>query len=114
MTGERDTSFRCDGLLVKLISKAWRVTAGEGAPLCRASRLQSWLVGLTDAVPISELQTAVDPSLDTHNMAAPNRPRVFLEISIGNEPAGRLTIELFADQTPKTCEKYDLLSSFVV
>ncbi|KAI4721183.1 hypothetical protein E4T48_02589 [Aureobasidium sp. EXF-10727] len=39
-------------------------------------------------------------------MTAPNRPRVFLEISIGNEPAGRLIIELFADQTPKTCEKY--------
>jgi hypothetical protein len=47
-------------------------------------------------------------------MAAPNRPRVFLEISIGNEPAGRLTIELFADQTPKTCEKYDTLWSFAV
>jgi hypothetical protein len=45
-------------------------------------------------------------------MAAPNRPRVFLEISIGNEPAGRLTIELFADQTPKTCEKYDPPSNF--
>jgi len=38
-------------------------------------------------------------------MAAPHRPRVFLEISIGNEPAGRLTIELFADQAPKACEK---------
>jgi hypothetical protein len=78
MTGERDTSFRCDGLLVKLISKAWRVTAGEGAPLCRASRLQSWLVGLTDAVPISELQTAVDPSLDTHSQhgRAQSSPRL--------------------------------------
>ncbi|KAH0008624.1 hypothetical protein KCU78_g11146, partial [Aureobasidium melanogenum] len=43
-------------------------------------------------------------------MAAPNRPRVFLEITIGNEPAGRLTIELFTDQTPKTCEKYETLS----
>lgn len=43
-------------------------------------------------------------------MAAPNRPRVFLEITIGNEPAGRLTIELFTDQTPKTCEKYEILS----
>ncbi|KAG9687582.1 hypothetical protein KCU95_g4474, partial [Aureobasidium melanogenum] len=42
-------------------------------------------------------------------MAAPNRPRVFLEITIGNEPAGRLTIELFTDQTPKTCENFRAL-----
>ncbi|KEQ92196.1 hypothetical protein AUEXF2481DRAFT_7889 [Aureobasidium subglaciale EXF-2481] len=42
-------------------------------------------------------------------MAAPHRPRVFLEISIGNEPAGRLTIELFADKTPKTCENFRAL-----
>ncbi|THW74288.1 hypothetical protein D6D19_04939 [Aureobasidium pullulans] len=42
-------------------------------------------------------------------MAAPHRPRVFLEISIGNEPAGRLTIELFADQAPKTCENFRAL-----
>lgn len=38
-------------------------------------------------------------------MAAANRPRVFLDVSIGEEPAGRLTIELFADKTPKTAEK---------
>ncbi|KAH0340541.1 hypothetical protein KCU81_g6739, partial [Aureobasidium melanogenum] len=42
-------------------------------------------------------------------MAAPNRPRVFLEITIGNEPAGRLTIELFTDRTPKTCENFRAL-----
>lgn len=38
-------------------------------------------------------------------MAAAQRPRVFLDVNIGDEPAGRLTIELFVDQTPKTCEK---------
>jgi len=32
-------------------------------------------------------------------------PRVFLDIQIGTLPAGRITIELFADKTPKTCEK---------
>lgn len=37
------------------------------------------------------------------NMA--NRSRVFLDVSIGEEPAGRLDIELFNDKTPKTCEK---------
>lgn len=38
-------------------------------------------------------------------MTNAHRPRVFLDINIGEEPAGRLTIELFADKTPKTCEK---------
>jgi len=33
------------------------------------------------------------------------RPRVFLELSAGTEPLGRVTIELFTDQAPKTCEK---------
>jgi len=40
------------------------------------------------------------------SMANPHRPRVFLDINIGEEPAGRLTIELFADKTPKTCENF--------
>lgn len=34
-----------------------------------------------------------------------NRPRVFLDIQIGISPVGRITVELFADKTPKTCEK---------
>lgn len=34
-----------------------------------------------------------------------NRPRVFFDVNIGDEPAGRLVIELFADKAPKTCEK---------
>jgi hypothetical protein len=38
-------------------------------------------------------------------MAHPSHPRCFLDVNIGEEPAGRLTIELFADKTPKTCEK---------
>ncbi|KAK6428801.1 hypothetical protein LTR95_015053 [Oleoguttula sp. CCFEE 5521] len=37
---------------------------------------------------------------------ANSRPRVFLDVNIGSEPAGRLTIELFTDQTPKTCENF--------
>jgi hypothetical protein len=32
-------------------------------------------------------------------------PNVYLDISIGKRTIGRLTIELFADTTPKTCEK---------
>ncbi|KAK3678360.1 hypothetical protein LTR78_001657 [Recurvomyces mirabilis] len=34
------------------------------------------------------------------------RPRCFLDINIGEQPAGRLTIELFADKTPRTCENF--------
>lgn len=40
-----------------------------------------------------------------HDMAAVHRPRVFLDTNVGEQPAGRLTIELFADKTPRTCEK---------
>ncbi|SLM33698.1 peptidyl-prolyl cis-trans isomerase d [Lasallia pustulata] len=38
-----------------------------------------------------------------------NRPRVFLEVQIGTEPAGRIVIELFSDKTPKTCESFRAL-----
>ena len=33
-------------------------------------------------------------------------PIVFLDISIGNQPAGRIKIELFADVVPKTAENF--------
>ncbi|KAK3111064.1 hypothetical protein LTR53_014040 [Teratosphaeriaceae sp. CCFEE 6253] len=39
-------------------------------------------------------------------MASVQRPRVFLDINTGDQPAGRLTIELFVDKTPKTCENF--------
>jgi len=35
-----------------------------------------------------------------------NRPRVFLDVNIGDQPAGRLTIELFTDKAPKTAENF--------
>ncbi|KAH0552988.1 hypothetical protein GP486_006817 [Trichoglossum hirsutum] len=41
--------------------------------------------------------------------ASTTRPRVFLDIQIGTEPAGRLVIELFVDKTPKTCENFRAL-----
>ncbi len=34
------------------------------------------------------------------------RPVVFLDISIANQPVGRLKIELFSDICPKTCENF--------
>ncbi|KAK0266326.1 hypothetical protein B0A54_04814 [Friedmanniomyces endolithicus] len=39
-------------------------------------------------------------------MANVHRPRVFLDVNIGEQPAGRLTIELFTDKTPKTAENF--------
>ncbi|PIA93174.1 Peptidyl-prolyl cis-trans isomerase 1 [Cercospora beticola] len=38
--------------------------------------------------------------------ATTDRPRVFLDVSIGGDPVGRLTIELFVDKTPRTCENF--------
>ncbi|KAI9656002.1 MAG: hypothetical protein M1821_005063 [Bathelium mastoideum] len=35
-----------------------------------------------------------------------HRPRVFIDVNHGEEPLGRLVIELFTDQTPKTCENF--------
>ncbi|KAF2725900.1 hypothetical protein K431DRAFT_259687 [Polychaeton citri CBS 116435] len=39
-------------------------------------------------------------------MASTSRPRVFLDVSVGEEHAGRLTVELFTDKTPRTCENF--------
>lgn len=33
------------------------------------------------------------------------RPRVFFDINHGTEPMGRIVVELYQDQAPKTCEK---------
>lgn len=36
----------------------------------------------------------------------PSNPTVFFDINIGDESAGRVTFELFADQVPKTAENF--------
>lgn len=36
-------------------------------------------------------------------------PKVFLDISIGGTPAGRIVIELRADVVPRTCENFRAL-----
>eukprot|EP00163_Fabomonas_tropica_P016895 TRINITY_DN3008_c0_g2_i2.p1 TRINITY_DN3008_c0_g2~~TRINITY_DN3008_c0_g2_i2.p1 ORF type:complete len:173 (+),score=71.97 TRINITY_DN3008_c0_g2_i2:87-605(+) len=36
-------------------------------------------------------------------------PQVFFDITIGGKPAGRITMELFADKTPKTAENFRCL-----
>ncbi|KAF5135527.1 hypothetical protein DV495_000748 [Geotrichum candidum] len=40
---------------------------------------------------------------------AANRPRVFFDISIDNEPLGRVVFELFSDLVPKTAENFRAL-----
>ena len=35
-----------------------------------------------------------------------DNPRVYLDIDIGGQPAGRVVIELFADVVPRTCENF--------
>ena len=39
----------------------------------------------------------------------PDNPKVFFDISIGGEPAGRIVFELFADAVPKTAENFRAL-----
>jgi len=38
-----------------------------------------------------------------------SNPRVFFDVSIGGAPAGRIVMELFADQVPKTAENFRAL-----
>jgi peptidylprolyl isomerase len=38
-----------------------------------------------------------------------SRQRVFFDITIGAKPAGRITMELYNDVTPKTCENFRCL-----
>ncbi|CAA22075.1 Peptidyl-prolyl cis-trans isomerase 1 [Caenorhabditis elegans] len=40
---------------------------------------------------------------------ASQRPKVFFDVSIGEEPAGRVTMELFNDVVPKTAENFRAL-----
>ena len=41
--------------------------------------------------------------------SAPPRPRVYLDLALNGAPAGRVTIELFADVVPKTAENFRAL-----
>ena len=36
-------------------------------------------------------------------------PKVFFDVAIGGKPAGRITMELYADKTPKTAENFRAL-----
>ncbi len=41
-----------------------------------------------------------------NNLRHPDNPVVFMDVSIGGNPSGRIYIELFADVVPKTAENF--------
>src|SRR5262245_9389177 len=49
------------------------------------------------------------PGVAVVKVAAMPNPTVFFDISIGGKPAGRITMELFADVTPNTAENFRAL-----
>ncbi len=46
--------------------------------------------------------------------ASTSNPKVFFDIDIGDENAGRIVMELRADVTPKTAENFRCLTDFDV
>ena len=54
------------------------------------------------------------PTLST-TMASTTRPIVFMDVNIGETPAGRLKMELFSDVVPKfvTQRHFDAIVSFL-
>jgi len=59
------------------------------------------------AQPSDEHKTAV--ATDASSVAPRDNYRVFLEITIGNTVEGRIELELFARDLPKTCENFRAL-----
>lgn len=43
------------------------------------------------------------------SLLAMDNPRTFLDIDIGDEPAGRIVVTLYADVVPKTAENFRAL-----
>jgi len=58
------------------------------------------------ALMLACLLTAGNLPAQAQDKAPAGNPRVFLDIVIGDEKAGRIVIELFADVTPKTAENF--------
>jgi hypothetical protein len=65
------------------------------------------LKNLWRAPPFPELKLPTVPFPSFHSIMTSStaRPRVFLDISIDGNAAGRIVIELFSDYAPKTSEK---------
>jgi peptidylprolyl isomerase len=52
------------------------------------------------------MTAAADDEYKPHHAINPKNPQVFFEITIGDKPAGRVEMELFADTCPKTAENF--------
>src|SRR5262245_44854879 len=50
--------------------------------------------------------TSAGDDYKPHYAANPKNPRVFFDITIGDKPAGKIEMELFADTCPKTAENF--------
>ena len=49
------------------------------------------------------------PKMSADAAAKPDDPRVFFDVAIGERPAGRIEMQLFASVCPKTCENFRCL-----
>jgi peptidylprolyl isomerase len=54
---------------------------------------------------VASTQAAAD-DYKPHHPVNPKNPKVFFDITIGDKPAGRVEMELFADTCPKTAENF--------
>lgn len=57
----------------------------------------------------TQLIAATIMTIATTTATAADNPKVALDVTIGGEPAGTLTLELFADVVPKTAENFRAL-----
>lgn len=65
--------------------------------------------------PAEKMGSAVRAASNTSNLADPQKAtvtsKVFLDVSIGGENAGRIVLGLFGDDLPKTAENFEKLCS---
>lgn len=57
----------------------------------------------------TQLFAAIAMTIATTTANATDNPKVALDVTIGGQPAGTLTLELFADVVPKTAENFRAL-----
>lgn len=70
--------------------------------------------GLLVILPVVIMATAAGPAggqsgYTPHHTINAKNPQVYFEITIGDKPAGRIEMELFADACPKTAENFRAL-----
>ena len=66
----------------------------------------SLFVVLPVLVMFAATTAAVADDYKPHHAVNPKNPQVFFDITIGDKPAGRVEMELFADTCPKTAENF--------